>query len=136
MVVIPPSVLVDILADAIATGGTLAGAKINLYKNDYTPTPGAVEDDFEVADFTGYDPDTPAMWSAPFIDPALGPVVWTQLIQFQPDTNATVSNTIYGWYLLDAAGNVIGSERLETPRLLATNDNALRVSIGFGIEAG
>lgn len=100
---------------------------IKLFANNITPIEGSLIGDFTEADFTGYVADALVNFNAvtqnsdgtcsmlcPFA------AVFTQ-------TAVTVSQLIYGYIILDNAGNLVGGEKFNAP----INFNRAGVSIGL-----
>lgn len=84
--------------------------KIGLYKNNFTPSNGSVIGDVMPADFSGYAglQNLTSWASVTWIDPRAssthGDVVWTH-------SGGATANDIYGYYVVDAAGNLAWAER-------------------------
>lgn len=118
------STLKDILDAQAAATALLDGAKLHVFKNDYTPSPSSVLADFEEADFTGYAAVTLDDWGEAFLQADGSGVMVHSSIQFTPSGTA-IDNTVYGWYITDTAGTgYIAAGLFEEPVSLASNDDA------------
>lgn len=85
------------------TAGELATAKLRLYSNNLTPTNAQVIGDFTEATFTGYAAVTLSGWTAASVaahvaSSTANPVTFTLTAGTQ---------SIYGWYITNAAGTVL-----------------------------
>lgn len=115
MIAIPDSQRRAIVTALTATGGSLNGAKVHLYKNDYTPGPGSRLTDLIEADFTGYAASAALVWGSTFTDELHNAVAAAASVQFN-DTGEAVTNTVYGYYVTDGAGAVLlYAERFDSP---------------------
>jgi hypothetical protein len=95
--------------DAKATLMNAAPYKIGLFKNDYTPADTDTIAAVTAADFGGYSGLQnltgwgASTWSSPDAVIAHAAKTWT--------ADGTSSNTIYGYYVVDGAGNLAWAER-------------------------
>lgn len=96
----------------VVAGGVLY--RIHLYQNNYIPTIFSTVADFTEADFSGYGTSIVLTWGVPFINgsnqaeiDALA-VTWTR-------SGGPTSNTVYGIYVTDNAGNLAYAERFPAP---------------------
>lgn len=103
----PVSALNDaFLSAATAALAALDGAKMELYQNDYTPTPATVLGDLTVATYTGYAGKT-VTWSGITVgSDSQHEVIGTVAAAFRP-TGTTITNQIFGWYLTNTAGSTL-----------------------------
>jgi len=120
--------LMKTLQDAVDFFGTAPFYKIGLYKNDWTP--GAEDDitDVVAANFSGYIglanliSWATAVWVTPRAESTHGNVVWTH-------NGGGVSNDIYGYYVVDEAGNLAWAERNATgPVTISVNGQTYTVT--------
>ena len=82
---------------------------IHLFQNNYTPVDGTVVGDFVEATFDGYGSQGVSTWGSPTI---VGPRGQTQAASNTWTKAAgTNPNLIYGYYILDGAGNLLWAER-------------------------
>jgi hypothetical protein len=103
-VVIPNSSWKDILTELIAAGNLWDGAKVHLFKNNVTPSPGMLIGDLTEADFDGYAASSAIVWGTPgFLPDGTAAVVGTQKT-FTVGASPVVLNTVYGYYVTDGAG--------------------------------
>jgi hypothetical protein len=118
---------IAVLDAMVAVGGILNGAKLKLFSNNFTPDHLTLLTDITQADFTGYAEVTLSAWGEAFRDGGSQPKIVHVSVQYTP-TGSTVSNTIFGWYLTNAAGTVLlMAKRLDTPVVLTDNSTALIV---------
>lgn len=112
--VIATQALLNILNDARLDADELNGV-LHLYKNNFTPAITSVAGDFTEADFSGYAPyDFSAggqNWPAAAADGSNNAESAHAIIDFIHNGGGT-PNDIYGWYIVDGAGNLIAAERL------------------------
>ncbi len=96
-----------------AGAGANVWFSIHLFQNNFVPTQASVLADFTEADFSGYAAVT-LVFSAAFVNgtPAgqmnAASVTWVRAV-------GATSNTIYGMYITDAAGNVSTYELFAAP---------------------
>lgn len=111
------------------------GAKLHLYKNDFTPSHLSVLADFIEADFGGYAAAV-VTWSAVFLDQNGVPVSTIGEILFA--MTGAPTNLVYGCYLTDAAGTgLLWSTRFDTtPVNFAVAPDALPVTAQMSLANG
>lgn len=99
--------------------------KMKLFSNNFTPLVTSVVGDFTEADFTGYDMNSLLGFPTPslMLDGSVYSV--NQAIAVFTQTAVTVSQIVYGYYVLDNAGGYVGGERFNTPM----NFNAAGLSL-------
>lgn len=125
-VVIPQERLRALLAVLQADVTILTGSEVHLYKNDYAPTKLSVVADFEEADFSGYVEETAAWEGIPYNLPNGQVEIAAETVQFnQVPAEPNVTNTVYGWYLLAAGGQLLAAERFESPKFFAVAGDSL-----------
>lgn len=116
----------------------LDGVTVKLFQNDIVPGPDSVLGDFTVADFTGYATSAALVWAGPVLKDDGTPELVAQRLMFTC-TNATTPNTIYGYYLLDSEGGLLGAERFEAPQQVSlVGDTVMfvpRISIEYSNSA-
>lgn len=88
----------------------------NLYKNNHVPVVGDVAGDYTPADFAGYTAKTqaPSAFGTPTVTAHVAKTVSSTAIVFGPSTEATASQTIYGYYVVDSSGNYLFAEMFTT----------------------
>jgi len=96
--------------------GPLGPLEVRLFSNNFVPGSGTGSGDLTEATFDGYAAIDPTPWSDPVIDPEsntyyLSPTVVVTFTQ----TGVVVTNTIYGFYLVDANGKLIMANRFDVP---------------------
>ncbi len=110
----------------------VAGAFIKLYSAIAQPlSPSTVKTDFTEADFSGYEAAEITAWFAPYIDPAGGATIQSGTFQFAyvAPMADPVSNTILGWWLEDADGNLIECGNFPAPITMTRNGDAIPVDL-------
>jgi hypothetical protein len=87
-----------------------------LFQNDIVPGPTTKVADFVEADFTGYGNITVASCDITHSDPSTGlPIIKNVTPLVFNQTGTTITNTIYGWWIDDGAGQGAFGERFDTP---------------------
>jgi len=97
---------------------------LKLFKNDHVPAVDDVNGDYTEADFSGYADVDLGDWNSAFLngddkgeidaDPAL----------FQHNGGGT-SNTVYGAYVVNGAGDVVYAERFAAPRVMSAATDSI-----------
>ena len=108
MIVIATAQLADLL-DVGSIQGYLQTCSYLLFQNNLTPVPGTLLAGFTQSTFAGYTAGgiaTPT-WTAPVIVGAAG-VVTSAIVTW---TGTGAAQNIYGYYVVDIAGNLVFSER-------------------------
>lgn len=105
-----------------------ATLKLRLYQNNYTPVEGSVLGDFTEATFSGYAQATPLV--AVDITGPDGTNRWTiTWSQCSWTKNGATGNQIYGYYVLNAANQVLFAERFgAAPIDMTVNGNHLQLT--------
>jgi len=109
--------LLAVLQTAIKAGGALGATKIGLFKADVTPTPLTPLTALTECDFDGYAQKTLTWLIGPYLNPGNQSEIQNASVNWTP-TGSTTPNTVYGYFVIDAAGNLLWSERFTTPRVL------------------
>lgn len=108
--------IIDHLIDGVAPG-PLDGATLHLYKESVPLTGAMVPADFVEADFTGY--SSAAITWATRTRANKKAITKSQLASFVMSA-VTVTNTIYGWYVVDTGGTkVLMAFAYGTPKPIA-----------------
>lgn len=108
----------------------LAACDVHLFINNVTVTPNLILGDLTEATFTGYALQNIAAPAAPVNDPTYG-----GFSTFLPSNVFTCTaapgtpQTVYGWYLLDAAGALIAAGNLPTPIVINDAGDAVPVQV-------
>jgi hypothetical protein len=92
----------------------LDGGSFRLFQNDIVPNKDTVAGDLLVCNFTGYSNVAIATWSDAFIDD-LGRVASLGTLAVFHQTGSAVTNTAYGAYYLNAAGDLVWAIRFDQP---------------------
>jgi hypothetical protein len=112
----------------------LDGALVKLYQNDLNPGPTTVLGDFEVATFTGYTTSSAIAWAGPVNGDDGEPELVGQRLIFTA-TSGTPTNTIFGYYVIDAGGALLYSERFSTQQQVSKAGDSVifvpRVGLDF-----
>jgi hypothetical protein len=93
--------------------GTPDFTSVKLFKNDINPDANSITSQFEEADFVGY-VDVNCVMGAVSLDATNSPVSQSNLCHFQP-TDDVNPNTIYGVFVVTAAGVLIAAQRFDAP---------------------
>jgi len=103
--------------------------QVKLYSNNFTPIEKSIIADFTEADFTGYAAQTGTAFLAAILngDGSVSSVM-SSTVQFL-QTDVTISQLVYGYFVLDNAGNLVGGERFNAP----INFNAIGVGVTLAL---
>lgn len=96
---------------------------LRLFKNNHTPTPGDTDANYTEADFSGYSSVT-LTWNAAFLNGDDKGEIDADEETFTHNGGGT-SNTIYGAYVENNAGDVIFAERFDAPRVMSANGDTI-----------
>lgn len=89
--------------------GMEVGNTCHLFQNDYTPIDGSILSNFLEASFDGYAPVDANGWSDPlFVSPRA--LIQATACNYAKSAGS-IGNLIYGYYILDQAGNLLWAER-------------------------
>lgn len=112
-----------------ANVGEFKDALVALFKSGWSPGTGQTYADFEAneADFSGYARSSAVTWGTPYADNANRGVMVAGSKQFTQNA-ATVSNTVGGYAVLDAAGTgLLFAEAFDTPVTMDAANKAIVV---------
>ncbi len=128
--------LQDLADELVANTAGLASCTLRLFKDSgLTPsrsdtastyTAGGVE-----ADFSGYSP-VGISWQA---DALVGDQVRIPANQIVWTKNGATGNTIYGYFILDSSGRLVGAKKYDTPVGMNTNGQQHTVQLVYTIES-
>lgn len=121
--ILTKDIVVGALTALVGVGGAANGAKVGLFKNDFVPEPTTILADLVQADFVGYALSSVVVWGEIGVDVNGRAIVFAPSKEFSP-TDATVPNTIFGYFLVNGAGTVLLSAvRFDesVPLVLATD---------------
>lgn len=113
----------------------LAAANLRLFQSGtVTLTPATILTDLTgvEADYTGYPAggEVIAAWTNPLLNPLGGASIESGLFQFEIAAPYTVSNTIQGWFLVEAGGTLVcAGDFSQTKNLVGAGDG-----IPFNVE--
>lgn len=94
----------------------LAGSKVKLFQNNVLITVNTLKSELTVATFTGYADQTITATGDPVIDPINGGISITMpSFQWTTGDPTTVTNTIYGFWLETAGGDLILAGNFDDP---------------------
>jgi hypothetical protein len=111
----------------------LLAPKMGLFKNNIIPTEVNVLADFIEADFTGYAQQTPVFGSV-VLDENGVPVAPLSA-QFT-QTGVVIVNVVYGMFLLDSTGALVGAAAFDAPRAFNAIGDFEICNLLFGLGAG
>jgi len=127
-----PNVGTVVIAALVQT--ELALSKLRLYKSPLTPSALTVLADLTAleADYTGYTAggETITAFLNPVLSPAGGSSIDWPTEQFATVAPYTIGNTIYGWFLVSAAGDLIAAGSFNDPIDMSAADQ------GFAFPGG
>jgi len=113
----PDAEAMAILTSLTTTSGKLFGAKLHTFSNNYTPTHLTKLGDLTESTYSGY-PSTPPTitWSTVYLNATAQAQSDGNLTSFTGTGAGTPTiETVYGAYLLDGTGALIGAERFASP---------------------
>lgn len=97
---------------------------LKLFKNDHVPASDDVNADYTEANFSGYASVALGDWNAAFLNTDDKGEIDADPASFVHNGGGT-SNTIYGAYVVDNAGDVIYAERFDAPRVMSANGDTI-----------
>jgi hypothetical protein len=110
------------------------GGTIRLFQNDFTPSADSILADFTIATFTGYLNVTLTAWSAPYLNSAGNGAILSPLAQFNAASPYTIGNLVYGYFILDAAGDlVLGGRFTDAPISMAASGNHIAALLEYAL---
>lgn len=97
----------------LASIRSTADWKCRLFVNDYTPVPTSTEPDFTEASFAGYLEVTvdASLFPTPTVTDHVAISTSTQDVSFEADATGVSPQTVYGYYVVDDADNLVYAER-------------------------
>lgn len=109
----------------------LVNSVIKLFKEGFIPTVNTTDADLddEECDYTGYAAMTITAWQAPLLNPLGGASIDSGLKQFAAAAPYTVGNSVGGYWLEAAAGDVVMASTLSTPRSVAAAGQGVGIDI-------
>jgi hypothetical protein len=131
-----PNVAALYLAGLVRTA--LAASHLKLYTALANPlSPGTVVADFTEATYDGYAPIAIANFLHPYIDPAGGATIQsgTQQFDYGPAAAPPVTNTVLGFYLLNAAGALVVAGSFDNPIAMANLGDSIPVNVSLNYGA-
>lgn len=96
----------------------LDGGEFALFSNDFTPDANTVVGDLTEATFTGYARAAVATFSANYFTAEDYAACNSPLASFAPAAPYTIQEVIYGWYYLDANGDLALAGRFDGPQAM------------------
>jgi hypothetical protein len=120
----------ECLDKARASGGALNGLVPHLFSNNVIPTPSSDLTSLTEAAYDGYAPGSAVVWSAAYINEAVGQAEMKALIGPFGCTGTTLQETEYGCYLETAATGSPLSNSLALSALFNTPAQISRVGDG------
>ena len=111
----------------------LASCKVKLYTNNVTLSRNTVKTDLTEATFDGYTAATVTALLAVYINVTGGAICQVPKTQFDygPAGSPPVTETVYGWWIEDAAGNLIIVGNYDTPIPMAAVGNSVIVDVAL-----
>lgn len=97
---------------------------LRLFKNDHVPAVADVNANYTEANFSGYASFDLGAWNAAFVNANGKGEIDADPATFTHNGGG-VSNTVFGAYVTNQAGDVIWAERFDAPRLMSANGDAI-----------
>lgn len=93
---------------------------VHLFQNDYVPVAGLVLGDLTECDYDGYveQPLDPSAWGTPVLASSVWTSTNTDTVQFTAASSGFVSQNVYGYYITDAAGDLVDAVRFQNTRVV------------------
>lgn len=113
----------------------LAASKMKLYQTIAAPlSPSTIIADFTEADYEGYAEKAIANWLPPYLDPAGGASIQSGTQQFDYDALPGVTNVVLGFYVVNAAGDLIIAGSFANPIPMAAPGDSIpnNVTLNYG----
>ncbi|MFN4259769.1 MAG: hypothetical protein ACK4RK_10760 [Gemmataceae bacterium] len=123
-------ILLDVLR------GNWGDLTLRLYQNDHTPSDDDTVADYAEADFSGYDaiPLLEANWSVATTEAGKAMTSYEEQT-FEHDGGA-VSNSIYGYYVVNAADELLWAERAAgAPLNMAAGGSQIKITPKFTLAS-
>jgi hypothetical protein len=111
--------LLNVVKTAIIAAGSLGATKMKLFQNNVVVTPATLIGDLTEATFAGYVAKTLTWAVGPYLNPAGQAEIQNGSVNWTP-TDSVTPNAIYGYWVEDAAGNLLWAENFTTPRSMAS----------------
>lgn len=111
------------ILDLVRTDGDVL-KNLRLFKNNHVPAVTDGNGDYTQADFSGYAAVALGTWNAAFVNADGRGEIDADLATFTHNGGGT-SNTVYGAYVTDNAGDIVYAERFDAPRVMASNGDAI-----------
>lgn len=122
-----PAVALAALTALIAEDAPLEAVKVRLFQNDILPGPNNVVGDFTEATYTGYTAGgITVTWTTVVHDDTNRPIVYGSNCLFKA-TGSTVANTLYGYYVVDAASAYLWGGRFASPEMFTVAGDSVVV---------
>jgi len=103
---------------------------LHLFKAITAPlSQSTVVGDFTEADYDGYVEKTLTTWNLPYIDPVGGATIQGGTQQFDFVFSGGITNNIFGFYLLDAAGDLILAGTFDSPIPMAADGDSIPMNV-------
>jgi len=97
---------------------------LRLFKNDHVPDEADVNGSYTEANFSGYASQALSTWNAAFLNDDDKGEIDADPKTFTHNGGGT-SNTVYGAYVTNNAGDVIYAERFDAPRVLSASGDSI-----------
>lgn len=129
VIIVSPYGLAECLDGGMKKVFGASGIIVHLFQNNMVPSANSVVTDFTEADFDGYNAQTVLNYIGPVRDVSGGFRIYNNCGWKQ--AGGTTQNTVYGWYALDAAGNLVASNRFQNPAQMVDQYSSLTFVIEF-----
>lgn len=107
------------------------GQRVHLFQNDHTPSDGDDLEDYEEADFNGYESTTPSQSNSTIVDDKATRVLYPASVFVH--SGGGDPNDIYGFYVTDHANTVLYyAERFSgAPIVMENNGDSITLTVTF-----
>jgi len=103
---------------------------LRLFKNDHVPAVDDVDANYTEANFSGYASHALGNWNAAFLNPDDKGQIDADPHSFVHNGGGT-SNTVYGAYVENDAGEIVYAERFDAPRVMSANGDTITYTASF-----
>lgn len=123
---------------ATALQTLLALSVLRLFKSGFSPDPDTVLADLEAeeADYSTYAPNTVTAFGAPYAPVGGGAAITAPTEQFTLAATPAVPNTIGGYWLETAAGDVVLIRQFDDPVPMVVAGNAILITPTIAVPNG
>lgn len=103
---------------------------LKLFQNNHVPAVGDTNANYTEATFSGYASSALGTWNAAFLNGSNQGEIDANAVTFTHNGGGT-SNTVYGAYVVDNAGDVVYAEKFSAPLTFASNGDSVTYTPRF-----